>query len=150
MIISQDQIDDYLTRYAATLTNLDAGAAADLWTTPGMIADDRFSEVVDSRDKMIQGLTQSYPLYQKLGLDTVGYELVDEQHLTDALVMVRVRWKFLDTEGKLLTDSNAYYVLRAEDTDLRATVCIQTDDAERIQALATSRGIDLTPPSKGD
>ena len=122
-------------------------AAADLWTTPGLIADDRFSGVLESRDKMVQGLQQSYPLYQKLGLDSVGYELVDETHLTDLLVLVRVRWKFFDAEGALLTDSNAYYLLRGEEGGLRATVCVQTDDAEKLQALAASRGIDLTPPS---
>lgn len=40
----------------------------------------------------------------------------------------------------------AYYLLRAEDSGLRATVCVQTDDAEKLQALAAARGIDLTPP----
>lgn len=113
---------------------------------PGTIVDDRFSGVVQSRDEMAQGLTQSYPLYQQLGLASVGYELLDDQHLTDALVLTRVRWTFLDADGDLLTDSNAYYLLRAEDGDLRATVCVQTDDAEKLQALAASRGIDLTPP----
>lgn len=118
-------IDDYLTRYAATLTDRDAEAAAALWTTPGMIADDRFSGVLESSDKMVEGLKQSYLLYQKLGLDSVGYELVDENHLTGSLVLVRVRWKFFDAERQLLTDSNAYYLLRAEDTGLYATLCIQ-------------------------
>lgn len=148
MSINHEQIDDYLTRYAATLTDLDAEAAADLWTTPGMIADDRFSGVLESRDKMIDGLKQSYPLYQKLGLASVGFELVDENHLTDGLVLVRVRWKFFDADDELLTDSNAYYLLRADDTDLRATVCVQIDDAEKIQALAAARGVDLTPRSE--
>lgn len=147
MSISHEQIDDYLTRYAATLTDLDAEAAADLWTTPGLIADDRFSGVLESRDAMVQGLKQSYPVYQQLGLGSVGYELVDENHLTAGLVLVRVQWRFFDTDGELLTDSNAYYLLRAEETGLRATVCVQTDDAEKLQALAASRGIDLTPPA---
>ena len=148
MTISHDQIDDYLTRYAATLTELDAEAAADLWTTPGMIADDRFSGVLESRDKMVEGLKQSYPLYQRLGLASVGYELVDENHLTDNLVLVRVCWKFFDADSALLTDGNAYYLLRAQDATLHATACIQIDDAEKIQALAAARGVDLTPPSK--
>lgn len=148
MSISHEQIDDYLTRYAATLTDLDAESAADLWTTPGLIADDRFSGVLESREKMVQGLKQSYPLYQKLGLNSVGYELVDQNHLTDLLVLVRVRWKFFDADGELLTDSTAYYLLRSEEAGLRATVCVQTDDAEKLQALAASRGIELTPPSE--
>jgi hypothetical protein len=41
------EIDDYLARYAATLTAFDSKAAADLWATPGMILDDRFAGVIN-------------------------------------------------------------------------------------------------------
>ena len=60
------------------LTDLDAESAADLWTTPGLIADDRFSGVLESREAMVQGLKQSYPLYRQLGLASVGYDLLGE------------------------------------------------------------------------
>jgi len=148
MSISSAQIDDYLTRYAASLTNLDADAAAELWSTPGMIADDRFSGVLESHDAMVAGLKQSYPLYQKLGLDSVGYELVDENHLTDSLVLVRAHWRFLDADGDELTDSNSYYLLRNEEPGLRACVCVETDSAEKIHALTVARGVELTPPAE--
>lgn len=144
MSISRARLDEYFTRYAATLTNLDAEAAADLWSPPGMIVDDRFSGVIDSRDAMVRGLEQSYPLYQQLGLDSVRYEVMGSNHLTDMLVLVLVKWKFFDAEGDLLTDSSAHYLLREEVAGLRATVCVQIDDAEKIRALAASRGIDLT------
>lgn len=41
MTISSQDIDDFFGRYAAALTNFDAGASADLWATPGTIVDDR-------------------------------------------------------------------------------------------------------------
>lgn len=59
MTISSQDIDDFFGRYAAALTNFDAGAPADLWATPGTIVDDRFSGVLDSRDAMVSGLEQS-------------------------------------------------------------------------------------------
>ncbi len=147
MTITHEQLLDYLAQYAGTLTDLDATAAAELWSMPGVIADDDFTGVVESRDAMVQGLEQSYPIYQKLGLDSVGYELLEEKHLTDALVLARVRWEFFDAAGDLLTDSNAHYLIRAEESGLRACVCVPTDDAEKLQTLAAARGIDLTPPS---
>lgn len=73
--IHQDQINHYLDRYAASLSSFDAETAASLWATPGLIVDNRFSGVLESRDQMVQGLEQSYPLYQKLGLASVGYEV---------------------------------------------------------------------------
>lgn len=147
MSIETTQITDYLDRYAATLTEFDAEGAAALWSTPGMIADDRFSGVLDSRDKMVEGLKQSYPIYRRLGLGSVSYELVDENLLSEALVLVRVRWIFLDASGDELTDSNSYYLLRNEEPGLRACVCVETDSAEKLHALAVARGVDLTPPS---
>lgn len=148
MTISSQDIDDFFGRYAAALTNFDAGASADLWATPGTIVDDRFSGVLDSRDAMVSGLEQSYPVYKQLGLASVGYEIVDERPFSDRLVLVAVRWTFLDANGDTLTDSNPSYLLRREDSGLRATVCIQTDDMEKLQALAESRGVDLASRSE--
>lgn len=42
---------------------------------------------------------------------------------------------------------NAYYLIRAEESGPRACVCIQLDDAEKLRALVTARGIDLGLPS---
>jgi hypothetical protein len=136
-------IRDYLDRYADSLTRFDAEAAAELWSTPGMIVDDRFSGVLESRDAMVAGLEQSYPLYRQLGLATVGWELLAATSMTDAITQVQVRWLFYDGDGRLLTDSTSYYVLRRDDDGLRACVCIQTDDLEKLQALAAEHGIPM-------
>jgi hypothetical protein len=140
---SDDLIDDYLTRYASALSRFDAKESADLWAMPGTIVDDRFSGVVDSREAMAQGLEQSYPLYQQLGLASVGHEVLGQNHLTEVITLVHVRWIFFDASGAQLTDSHAYYVLRREDDGLKACVCIQTDDVEKLQALAAERGIEF-------
>ncbi|MBB5836740.1 hypothetical protein HDA39_003474 [Kribbella italica] len=132
------QITEYLTRYAETLTAFDARAAAQLWATPGMILDDRYAGVLDSREAMVEGLEQSYPLYRKLGLASVGYELLNQEQLSGAITMVRVRWLFYDADGNQLTDSNAHYILRQGDDGLQACVCVQTDDLEKLQAWRPS------------
>lgn len=145
MSIHTDRIEQYLARYAASLTEFDAEAAVELWSTPGMIADDRVSGVLDTREEMVAGLKQSYPLYRELGLASVGHELLDANELSDRLVLVKVRWLFRDAEGELLTDATSYYLLRDDDTaGLQACVCVETDSAEHLQALAVERGIDLT------
>lgn len=103
MGISQVQIDQFLTSYAAALTELDAEAGAELWSMPGVIADDRFTVVIETRAAMVTGLKQSYPLYQKLGLGSVTYELLEAKPLTEKLVLAHVHWHFLDTHGDLST-----------------------------------------------
>jgi hypothetical protein len=140
---ADSDIIDYLDRYAATLTAFDAEAAAELWSTPGMIVDDRFSGVLDSRAAMAEGLRQSYPLYERLGLASVTYDILDLVRMTDSITQVHVRWLFYDSDGELLIDSTSYYILRREDDGLRACVCVQTDDLEKLQALAARHGIEL-------
>lgn len=144
MDVTTAAINDYLTRYAATLTEFDAEGAADLWSTPGMIVSDHFSGTLDSRELMITGLKQSYPLYARLGLASVGHELLEANPLSNKLTLVKVRWLFLDANRDMLTDSTSYYLLRNEASGLQACVCIETDSAEKIQALADAHGIDLT------
>ncbi|TWS18034.1 hypothetical protein FK529_17695 [Tsukamurella asaccharolytica] len=138
------EIDDYLARYAQTLTRFDATAGAALWAEPGMIVDDRFSGVLDDRASMARGLEQSYPLYRALGLASVGHELLGSTPLTEAIVLLHVRWLFLDADGALLTDSTAYYIVRRDEDGPHACVCVQVDDASKLQALAADRGIDLS------
>ncbi|ROZ88080.1 hypothetical protein [Gordonia sp. OPL2] len=137
------EIDDYLNRYAETLSAFDSTAAAQLWSTPGTIIDDRFAGVVDDRETMAHSLEQSYPLYRALGLASVSHECLGVDHLTEKISLVRVRWIFHDANGSQLTDSNAYYILRRDNDGLHACVCIQIDDAEKLKSLAAERGIDL-------
>ena len=137
------EIVEYLTHYGATLTSFDATAAAELWSTPGLIVDDRTSGVLGSRDEIVQGLERAYPLYRALGLASVGFELLGWERLSGALVLVRVRWLFHDDHRRLMTDSTSSYILRHGDGGFHACVAIQVDDAEKLRALAAERGIDL-------
>ncbi|MFG2212583.1 hypothetical protein [Streptomyces sp. NPDC048638] len=138
------EIDDYLARYASTLTSYDAHAAADLWGSPGMILNDQHGAgVLESREAMASGLEQYYPLYRKLGLASVGYERLSHEQLSSTVFLVRVRWLFYDEDGNQMTDSLGSYILRRGDEGLRAFVCIPADDAEKLQALAAKQGINL-------
>ncbi|MFF3645579.1 hypothetical protein [Streptomyces sp. NPDC002564] len=139
------ELDDYLARYADTLTSYDAHAAAGLWGTPGMIlTDEQGAGVLESREAMAAGLEQSYPLYRRLGLASVGYERLGHERLGDTIFLVRVRWLFYDSDGNRMTDSHGSYILRRGDEGLRAFVCVPADDAEKLQALAAEKGVGLT------
>ncbi|CAM5571008.1 hypothetical protein [Streptomyces avidinii] len=140
------EIDDYLDRYAGTLTSYDAQAAAALWGSPGMILnDEQGAGVLESREAMARGLEQSYPLYRRLGLASVGFERLSHERLSATIYLVRVRWLFYDQEGNRMTDSLASYILRRGDGGLRAFVCVPADDVEKLQALAAEKGVSLSP-----
>lgn len=147
MADAEDLVDEYLTRYASALSRFDARESADLWTMPATIVDDRFTGVFDTHDVMVQGLERSYPFYRQLGLASVGHEMLGREPLTPLITLVHVRWIFFDATGEELTDSFAYYLLRQEGDGLKACVCIQTDDLEKLRSLAAKRGIAFPPES---
>ena len=139
-------IDDYLTRYAASLTDLDeriGGTLVDAGNDRGrpVLRCARFASCHGGRT------TAVLPSYQQLGLASVRYKLLRQERLSDALTLVHVRWIFFDGEGAQLTDSISYYVLRRDVDGLSACVCIQTDDVDKLQALAIERGIEFPSQS---
>lgn len=143
MDITAERLDDFFARYAGSLTAFDADAAAALWSTPGLVVDDNASIVAASREEMAVGVQASYPLYKQLGLASVDHELLDVTRVTERLAFAHVRFVFRDADGSRLTDTTSHYLLRDEDGELRATMCIETDAAENLRALAAERGVKL-------
>lgn len=133
----------FLAQYCACLTNYDAPAAAALWVMPGLVVDDRYAGVVASPEELVRGLEQAHPFYRELGLASVGFELRALERLSERLTLVQVRWLFHDSGGQLLTDSFAHYLLRRGGDGMRACVCVQVDDLEKLEALARAKGVAL-------
>ncbi|ONM50775.1 nuclear transport factor 2 family protein [Nocardia donostiensis] len=139
----RDEIESFLDEYQAALSALDGERTAALWGTPGTIVSDDFTGSLPSRDQMAQGLSQSHPFYQALGLARVGHTLLDCTELTERIVRVRVRWHFFDTDDELLTDSDYEYLLRRDDDGLHAYVAVAVDEAEKLARVAAEKGIQL-------
>ncbi|WP_370616918.1 hypothetical protein [Mumia sp. Pv 4-285] len=141
-----DDVSRFLTAYGDSLAAFDAERSAALWGTPGTIVSDTFAASLDSRQEMVEGLRQSYPLYRALGLVGVRFEVEEAVDLTDVLVRVRVRWLFDGEGGELLADSTYEYLLRRDADGLHAYVSVDIDAQEKLADLARRKGVDLSPP----
>jgi hypothetical protein len=142
--VSTGDVEAFLTSYESALSAYDANASAALWGLPGTMITDDFAGSLDSRELMAQGLTQSYPLYQALGMSRVGHTVVERADLTDRIVRLRVRWHFYDDGGEHLVDGDYEYLLRRDDDGLHVYVAVAIDEAQRLTELAQRRGIDLS------
>ena len=143
MAVNSEKLETYLRTYEQALSSFNAKRTAELWGIPGTIISDAFVGALDSREAMAAGLEQSYPIYQRLGLDHVEHETLDRVDLTDRLLRVHVRWLFYDTAGELLTDGHYEYILRRDDDGLRTYVAVAIDEQEKLTELAQRQGIDL-------
>jgi hypothetical protein len=140
---SSEELEAHLRAYQEALGSYDAKRTAELWGVPGTIISDAFVGSLDSREAMAAGLEQSYPIYQRLGLDHVEHQTLHRVDLTDRLLLVHVRWLFYDAAGELLTDGHYEYLLRHDDDGLRTYVAVAIDEQEKLTELAQRQGIDL-------
>lgn len=142
--LSDERIEDFLTRYEEALGAYDAQASAALWGTPGMLISDEFAGALDSRDEMARGLASGYPLYRELGLDRVAHTVRGIERITGRIARVSLTWHFFAGAEKLV-DGEYQYLLRDDDDGLHAYVGVSIDEYAKLMALAAERGIELGP-----
>ena len=144
MAFENAEIYGYLSEYAAALESFDAERAAALWGTPSTVLTDEAVSVAHNQEDLGRELQKNYPQYQKLGLASVGNELIEVNPLTERLVRVRVRWVLHDRSGAILTAISYIYVLRRDDDGvLRAYVAVPIEEDEKLARLAKRRGVAL-------
>ena len=143
MAVSSEELEAHLRAYEDALSAFNAKKSAGLWGVPGTIVSDTFIGSLDTREAMAAGLEQSYPLYRRLGLHHVAHETLERVDLTERLLRIRIRWRFYDAAGELLTDGHYEYLLRRDDEGLRTYVAVAIDEQQKLAQLARRHGIDL-------
>ena len=145
MGIEEKRLDEFFDAYAAALRDFDADATARLWGLPGMVVTDDFAGALESRADMAAGLSSSYPLYRRLGLESAVPEIRAVSALTDRISTVRVRWSYLDANDELIVKTDYEYLVRDDADGLHVYLAVGIDEAEALQRAAAARGIELGP-----
>ena len=143
MGIEEEQLAEFFDAYAAALRDFDAEATARLWGLPGMVVTDDFAGALESRADMAAGLSSSYPLYRRLGLESAVPEIRAVSALTDVISTVRVRWSYLDASDELIVTTDYEYLVRDDADGLHIYLAVGIDEAEALQRAAVARGIQL-------
>ena len=145
MGIEEERLAEFFDAYAAALRDFDAEATARLWGLPGMVVTDDFAGALESRADMAAGLSSSYPLYRRLGLESAVPEIRAVSALTDVISLVRVRWSYLDASDELIVTTDYEYLVRDDADGLHIYLAVGIDEAEALQRAAAARGIELGP-----
>lgn len=143
MGIEEERLAEFFDAYAAALRDFDAEATARLWGLPGMVVTDDFAGALESRADMAAGLSSSYPLYRRLGLESALPEIRAVSALTDRISTVRVRWSYLDADDELIVTADYEYLVRDDADGLHVYLAVGIDEAEALQRAAAARGIEL-------
>ena len=142
-MITTERASAYFAAYGQTLSEFDASASATLWGLPATVLTDDFAASIYTREELAEAVEQSYPLYQRLGLAGVSFDIVDTVPITAKIARVRVHWHFLDAQDEVLTDGSFEYILRDDTDGLHCYVSISIDEDEKIAELARRKGVSL-------
>jgi len=119
-----DEVQDLLDRYTKALTEGDGDAAAAMWEAPAYVIGPDVVMAVDRPQAIAYYFGQAKEAYNAQGIESTRPEILDEEWLGDRVVVVRIRWPYLDASGREIGAERSDYTLRRGDSGALAIRCV--------------------------
>lgn len=118
-------VQDFLDRFGKALTSGDGDAIAAMWETPAFVLGEQMTRTVDTRDEVAEFFGGAKSEYNELGIVDTKAQIIRLDEITDHIVMVRVRWPYLDAQGmERGAETSTYTLTRAGDGDWKFRVTV--------------------------
>lgn len=120
-----DEVQGFLDQFGRSLTAGDGDAIARMWAVPAYILGDTMAQVVSSREEIATFFSGAKEQYNKRGISDTRAEIFGLEWVTDRIVVVDVRWPYLDERGNEKGEESSTYTLRRDDfSDLRLHIAL--------------------------
>jgi hypothetical protein len=124
-IDDQSHVQQFLDDMARHLTAGQANEVAKLWETPALVLSDTETRAVESPQAVVDFFSGAKEQYNSRGIIDTRAEIQHVYWVTDRIVMVEVRWPYIDAKGSEIGEESSTYVLRMDNEDrLRLRVSI--------------------------
>jgi hypothetical protein len=118
------EVQDLLDRYTKAITAGDGEAAAAMWALPAYVIGPDLEMAIDRPQTIAQFFGGAKEAYNAKGIESTRPEILDEEWIGDRLVVVRVRWPYLDATGREVGAERSDYTLRREPGGRLAIRCV--------------------------
>jgi hypothetical protein len=99
----------FLQGFAEVLTEGDTDGIAAMWETPAMVIADEFVQGLESKEELANLFAGAREHYNSIGITNTRPEIVRVDEITDRLVVVHVRWPWIDDDGHQMGAENSTY-----------------------------------------
>jgi hypothetical protein len=106
-----ETLADFFDRYGTALTTGDLPTIASCYRLPGMVVADGYSFTFASPAAVALSFVGAAPAYRECELVAAHADIEGVQRLSDGLVMVSVRWEYLDARGAAVPGESYRYVV---------------------------------------
>lgn len=107
-------VQDFLEGFALALTEGATEAIAEMWETPAIVIADEFVQAVSDQADLEDLFAGARDHYNSASVTDTRPEIVRLDEITDRTAVVRVRWPWLDDEGRELGSECSTYTLRRD------------------------------------
>lgn len=136
-------VRDFLNRLARALTSGDAHTVATMWAVPALVIGNDRVQAVNSLQEVEQFFSGAKEQYNKRGITDTRPDILRLEWATDRIVVVDVRWPYLNDRGEEKGEEASTYILRRDDTgNLKLHVALMRGASTQTEL---SRGIKMKP-----
>jgi hypothetical protein len=104
----------FLDRYADALTSGDLKALAEMWGTPSLVVSDNGVHLVSSKSEIEDFFRGAKDQYNARGIKDTRADVVRAEWVSDRVVMLDVRWPYIDAKGKEIGVEGSVYTLHRD------------------------------------
>lgn len=118
-------VKTYLDGFAKALTAGDDVAIAQMWETPAFVLGQDMARVVNAPEEVADLVGGARAQYAEIGITDTRAEIVRLDEITDQMVMVRVRWPYLDAQGREMgAETSTYTLVRGDSGDWKLRIAV--------------------------
>ena len=104
-------VQEFLNGFKDALVAGDGEAIAEMWETPAFVLGQDMARVVSTPDEAAEFFGGAREQYREIGIADTRAQIVRVDEISDHMVMVRVRWPYLDPQGAELGAETSTYTL---------------------------------------
>jgi hypothetical protein len=107
------EVQDFLNQLAAALTAGEGDKVAAMWEVPALVIGAESVMAVNSLDEAAKFFGGAKAEYNAKGITNTRPEIMDEEWIGDRIVVVKVRWPYLDAdENEVGAEASDYTLVR--------------------------------------
>lgn len=123
-------VQEYFDTFARALTAGDGRAIAKMWAVPAFVIGDTMVMAVNSDKEVEQFFAGAKEQYNEKGITDTRAEIFGLEWVTERIVVVDVRWPYLDEHGMEKGAEVSTYTLRRDDEgELKLHVALMRGEA---------------------
>lgn len=125
------ELQAFLDAYAKAFTSGDGEAVAAMWSVPALVVHAEGTRAVSTKAEVAEFFGGAKGQYDAMGVVGTRAEIQQVETAGDRIIIVAVRWPYLDKRGREVNAESSTYTLLLDGEGKPSVVCVALHGVER-------------------